>query len=341
MTTKKMVSVIIVNYNGEKFIKNCLNSVLRTKYPAFEVIVVDNNSTDGSLKILEGFKGNSRVKIISLHRNLHFAGGNNLGIQYAKGEYLVFLNNDTVVDPNWLMKLVKIFSFARDEYDEDVSAVQCLLLRMKDGGIDSIGGTIDYCGRPWPIQYLWKQNERIKKERRIFYGCGAALAIRSDVLENIGAFDPDLPADEIDLCWRINLSGGRIIVAPKAIVYHFRAGAFGRKLNKQRIFLCEVASLTTILKNCEILTTLKAIPYLICFSLMAAGYDIFIRHRIDILISRLKARWHILKNLKSLLIKRYFVQKRVRKLPDAELRKLMIKPNPVYYIKGPSKVRKD
>jgi len=336
MTTKKMVSVIIVNYNGEKFIKNCLNSVLRTKYPAFEVIVVDNNSTDGSLKILEGFKGNSRVKIISLHRNLHFAGGNNIGIQYAKGEYLVFLNNDTIADPNWLMELVRIF-----EYDEDASAVQCLLLRMKDGGIDSIGGTIDYCGRPMPIRSLWVQNEDVRKERRLFYGCGAALAIRRNVLERVGVFDSDLPADEVDLCWRINLSGARILVAPKAIVYHFRAGAFGRKLNVKRIFLCEVASAVTILKNCEIPTIIKTIPYLTCFFIMAAGYDLLIRRRIDILISRLKARWHILKNLKSLLIKRYFVQKHIRKLPDAELRKLMIKPNPVYYIKKPPEVRRD
>ncbi|MCG2691742.1 glycosyltransferase family 2 protein [Microgenomates group bacterium] len=96
------VSIIIVNYNGKSYLTDCLASVLKSDFKDFEVIVVDNASTDGSVKGL-----NRRIRLIKSKTNLFFTGGCNLGAKKAKGEWLVFLNPDTVVEPNWLGELVK------------------------------------------------------------------------------------------------------------------------------------------------------------------------------------------------------------------------------------------
>jgi GT2 family glycosyltransferase len=320
-------SIVIVNFNGARFIKDCLDSVLNTNYPNFEVIVVDNNSTDESIIVLERFKDNPRLKTVFLDRNLHFAGGNNVGINCSRGKYLVFLNPDTTVSPSWLIELNKSF-----DLDENISAVQCLLLRSDGEEIDTIGGTIDYCARPVSIVRLWTLNKEAKKELRLFYGCGAALAIRRDVLKKIGFFDSDLKTDEIDICWRINLNGGHIVLGTRAIVYHSRSGAFGNSLSKERIFFGDVAALSSILKNYELRTIITVFPYLVSFAIVAVANDLLVRHRLDIIPFRLKAYVYVLRNLREIFKKRSQVQKYVRSVPDAEICKLMIRPNFSYYL---------
>ncbi|KON31407.1 hypothetical protein AC478_02855 [miscellaneous Crenarchaeota group-1 archaeon SG8-32-3] len=326
LTTYPLISVIIVNFNGERFIEDCLASVLKTNYPNFEIVVVDNNSKDKSTKILKGFSVNPRVKIVSLNQNLHFAGGNNVGINCSKGKYLVFLNNDTIVSPNWLVELRRSFDLS-----DDIYAVQCLLLKPNGKGIDSIGGTIDYCGKPIPVNYLWSQNETSAREHRLFYGCGAALAVRKTVLNDVGFFDPDLPTDEIDFCWRINLSGGKIIVAPRAVVYHFRSGAFGRKIDKKRVFFGDIGATSAILQNFELWNIFAALPYVVAIFVTAVGYDLFVRRRLDLTVFRLKACIHVLKNLRKIFRKRSNAQRYIRRVSDSELRKLMVRPNISYY----------
>ena len=323
----ELVSIVIVNFNGEHFIKDCLDSVLNTTYPNFEIIVVDNNSTDKSVRILDGFRDNPKVKVILLTQNLHFAGGNNVGANYSKGKYIVFLNNDTVVDSNWLNELTTSF-----QVNENISAVQCLLLRSDGKTIDTIGGTIDYCAKLVPATYLWARNEATAKELRLFFGCGAALGVRRNVLGKIGFFDQDLPTDEVDISWRINLSGGHIVLAPKAVVYHFRGGTFGQMLSKQRVFFAETAAVSAILKNYDFLNIVRVLPYYVFFFIMAIGDDVLIRHRSDVTLFRLKAYVHVLRNLRKIFQKRAQVQKYVRRTSDAELRKLMLPPNILYFL---------
>jgi GT2 family glycosyltransferase len=316
-----------VNFNGERFIKNCLDSLLKTNYPNFEIIVVDNNSTDKSAEILNEFRVDPRMKTVFLSQNLHFAGGNNVGFRHSRGEYVVFLNFDTTVDPNWLSELHRSF-----QLNENVSAVQCLLLRLDGKTINNVGGTIDYCAKLVPATYLWARNKEAANELRLFFGCGAALGVRRRVLENIGVFDPDLPTDEVDLCWRINLSGGHIVLAPKAIVYHFCGGAFGQRLSKQRIFFAETAATSAILKNYEFHNVVHVLPYYVFFFILAVGVDVFVRHRLDVTFFRLKAYSQVLRNLRMIFQKRAQVQTYVRRVSDVELRKLMVRPNLLYFL---------
>jgi GT2 family glycosyltransferase len=267
------------------------------------------------------------MKTVFLSQNLHFAGGNNVGFRHSRGEYVVFLNFDTTVDPNWLSELHRSF-----QLNENVSAVQCLLLRLDGKTINNVGGTIDYCAKLVPATYLWARNKEAANELRLFFGCGAALGVRRRVLENIGVFDPDLPTDEVDLCWRINLSGGHIVLAPKAIVYHFCGGAFGQRLSKQRIFFAETAATSAILKNYEFHNVVHVLPYYVFFFILAVGVDVFVRHRLDVTFFRLKAYSQVLRNLRMIFQKRAQVQTYVRRVSDVELRKLMVRPNLLYFL---------
>ena len=102
-----LVSVIIVNFNGEGYLNNCLSSVLSISYPKFEVVLVDNGSTDQSIEAAKTAFGNDkRLKIVKSHQNMGFSAGNNLGFAHTKGQYIVFLNSDTTVDKQWLDFLV-------------------------------------------------------------------------------------------------------------------------------------------------------------------------------------------------------------------------------------------
>ncbi len=120
---KPLVSVIILNYNGIDVVNRCLRSVLLTNYPCFEVILVDNASTDGSLQyIIDKFGRNERLKIVRSSVNRGFAGGNNLGLNYASGSYITLLNNDTEVQSDWLTEAIAVA-----EHDKRVGVVQSKL----------------------------------------------------------------------------------------------------------------------------------------------------------------------------------------------------------------------
>jgi GT2 family glycosyltransferase len=322
-----VISVVIVNYNGKEYIQKCLNSILASNYRSFEIIIVDNDSTDGSKSILKKYEGLPMVKVLYLSRNLHYAGGNVVGLHFAKGKYILFLNNDTIVDSNCLGEIVRTF-----EKDKKIWAVQPLLLNFNGKDINSIGGTIDYIGVLLPVFYLWTQNSVAREEKRLFWGSGAALCIRRDVLNKIGSFDPEVPTDEVDLCWRINLAGGKVVLAPKAMVYHYGSGAFGKGIKKERVFFAEISRLNYLLKNYDVKYILLSFPYMVSYFLMSVGWDIIHYRRGDILLYRLAGYFYVLKELRKILQKRLYNQS-LRKISDSELRKLMIKPNPSYYLR--------
>ncbi len=318
-----MFSIIVPNYNGEKFLEKCLSSILSTIHSDFELIVIDNNSSDSSMKILDHFARDKRVKIVTLDDNIGYGPANNIGIKHSKGEFLVFINNDTSVDPFWLSEIYNSFSS-----DKSVAAVQCMLLNMISPGVYSLGGSLDYSGRLVPIECVWDTSPCLKEQNRLFWGSGAALSIRRSVLEKIGGFDPELPNDEVDICWRINLNGGKILLAPNAVVYHYGSGSFGTKLSVKRIYLSERSMLTSSFRNFDLKSFSMAFVYLLSFLPMAFALDILFRRRADIVLGRAKAYFEVLINLRKINSQRNYVQTNIRNVKDSELRKLMLKPNP-------------
>jgi len=202
------ISVIIVNYNGKKLLENCLESLFKTDYNNFEVILVDNNSTDGSMEFVT--KNYPKIIVIKLDSNKGFAEPNNIGAKIAKGEYLLFLNNDTVTTTNFISEMVKVL-----EKDEKIAICQSLLLKP-DGNIDSSGDFIDKMG------IVYNSKTKTDEIKEISSARGASMLIRKKIFDKLGGFDEKFffSFEDVDLGWRSWILGYKVVIVPNSIVYH-------------------------------------------------------------------------------------------------------------------------
>ncbi len=202
------VSIIIVNYNGKELLQKCLDSLLKVNYDNFEIILVDNNSTDGSVEFIT--KNYPSLIIIKLDSNKGFAEPNNVAAKISKGKYLLFLNNDTVVTPNFISEMVKVM-----ETDKKIAVCQSLLLKP-DGSVDSSGDFIDHLG------VVYNSKTKIDEIREVSSARGASMLVRSDIFEKLDGFDQKffITFEDVDLCWRSWILGYRVLIIPTSIVYH-------------------------------------------------------------------------------------------------------------------------
>jgi GT2 family glycosyltransferase len=330
------VSIIILNYNGSKFIEGCLSSVLKTDYPNFEVILVDNASKDGSLEIARRLFGKDpRLKIVRNDENLGFAEGNNVGARHARGDILVFLNEDTEVDPNWLKELVKVLIS-----DTKVGAAQCkILMAHEKHKIESVGHYLDYCGiESWASAKVFKETDlgQYDRIREIFYAKGAAMGVKRHVFFEAGGFDPAyfIDHEEIDLCWRIRLLGYKILFVPNSIVYHYGGAFVGRREeNLQILFHLRKNHIMSLMKNYELKNLAKYLPMYLAF-LFLHGVYLALRGKLYVPLTYLKSLLWILKNFKYIYSQRLRVQLLVRVVPDSVIMKCMTKPRvPWHFLK--------
>ena len=202
------VSIIIVNYNGKELLQKCLDSLLKVNYDNFEIILVDNNSTDGTVEFIT--KNYPSLIIIKLDSNKGFAEPNNVAAKISKGKYLLFLNNDTVVTPNFISEMVKVM-----ETDKKIAVCQSLLLKP-DGSIDSSGDFIDHLG------VVYNSKTKIDEIREVSSARGASMLVRSDIFDKLDGFDQKffVTFEDVDLCWRSWILGYRVLIIPTSIVYH-------------------------------------------------------------------------------------------------------------------------
>lgn len=210
-----MVSILILNYNGKEYLKDCLTSVLSQTFSDFEVILFDNCSTDGSVEHVKENFSDSRIKIISSKTNLGFAGGNNAALKYAKGDMIVLLNNDTVVDKDWLGELVMCLNES-----ENAGMVQSLVITE---GIPKKyydkNGTINLFGHN--IMEVFDINENGIGE--IFQVNGCSLIIKRELLNKLGGLFPDeyfAYAEDTYLSFKVKFAGYNIYHNAKSIVQH-------------------------------------------------------------------------------------------------------------------------
>jgi len=233
------VSVIIVNYNGRKFIGECLDSVLESDYPNFEIIVVDNGSNDGSKEQLKKFQianykkqTNYKIRIIFNNRNLYFTGGSNLGAKMARGEKLIFLNSDAVVDRKFIKELV---SFAGSQ--EKYLVQPKILFYSQKNTIDNAGGRYTFFGFGYGIGRGEIDCGQYDKDRRVDYVNGTCFMIDKNFFWKLGGFDERFRYfyEDVDLSLRAKRAGGQCWYQPKSVVYHkgglsFKSGVSGHKI---------------------------------------------------------------------------------------------------------------
>lgn len=225
-----MISIIIPNYNGEHFLPGCLDSIYSQDFTDFEVIFVDNCSTDQSVLLVR--QRYPRVKVIENNYNRGFAGGGNDGVSYSSGDYLLFLNTDTILSPDFLS--VIIFS-ARSKPEYGMYAPKIL---FPDGVLQAAGCYASLSGSSWE-RGKDTDNGLLNYPGEVFGPYGAAAFFSREVIEMTGGFDEDffLYVEETDLAFRARLLGYRCWYEPKAVVFHYHGGTTGKSSDMALYYL--------------------------------------------------------------------------------------------------------
>lgn len=238
------VFIVMLNYNGRDVIKKCLTSIFKIDYPNFEVIVVDNNSTDGSFEIAKGTF--SKAIFIKNEENLGFSAGNNIGIKFAierMAEYVLVLNNDTEVEKDFLEKLVE-----EGEKDPKTGILSPIIFNGKTKEIWFSGGKIKWLK-------MKTQHEKDTKEKDVYktgYITGCAMLIKSNVFKKIGLFDEDffLYYEDADFCLRAKKARIKNKIVSSSWVYHFENS---EEENKNKVYWLVFSGLLFFRRNTSLL----------------------------------------------------------------------------------------
>lgn len=305
------VSVIMVNYDGCKWLKSFMSQLMQTSYSHFEVIVVDNGSHDGSVQYLQdNFK---QVKTICLSENKGYAHGINVGAREAAGNILAFLNNDIEVTPQWLSEAVTKLRSA-----DDIGAVQCksMFYDAKDI-IDCVGLSIDRFNVANIIGRNEKDNGQYDNLPEIGAFSGGAMLIRKELFKQIGGFDETyfMYFEDVDLSWRLRLSGNKIVPASNSLVYHVGSASSGivsptRVWNPSPFFAFEMTKnyLYCWFKNSKPKTVICYFP-IICCVVISMCLLAIIRRKPKIFAAHIMAAIWIIRNAKTIYKKGTEIQK--------------------------------
>jgi len=227
-----LVSIIILNYNAGNLLLNCVDSVFKSTYPNFEVLVVDNLSTDNShIRCKEKFE---KIQLIENKENLGYCEGNNVGIRNANGEFIIILNPDTVVEPNWLNHLM----FAYNKFGEGLYQPKFFSLNEKLV-LQSTGNMLHIFGFGFAKDKGKTDDEKTELVEKINYASGTCLFTSKIVLDKIGLLDPFLFLyhDDLDLGWRAAHVGINSFYVPKSIIYH--AESYSIKWSSKKFYWLE------------------------------------------------------------------------------------------------------
>ena len=236
-----LISVVIVNWNRRALLESCLRSLLRDQGAAFEIIVVDNGSTDGSSELVRTYMGGPlAVRIIENPDNRGFCEANNQGIAEARGEFIALLNNDAEVEPFWLAQLLAAFT------EPDIGMAASKILVWREPGtagppmIDKVGHLIYPDGQNRGRGSGELDLGQYDAVEETLWPDGCACMYRKSMLDEIGGFDEDLFAygDDADLGLRARIAGWRALYMPQAVVWHHRGSSMGKQ-NPKRITLIE------------------------------------------------------------------------------------------------------
>lgn len=350
------VSIIVLNYYGGNIVKECVESILDTDYPNFELIFVDNGSKDGSLEaIKKEFGYNSRIKIIANNQNVGVTRGYNEGIVNADGKYIAIMNYDVKVKKDWLRPLVNIM-----ENDKSIGGVQPKCLSWDEPRrIDHCGIVMDILGFTYDRgRYLHGIREIDKgqygKIEEIF-GAGCVTSIwRKEVLLEVKGFDPYFffGYEDADLSWRIRLRGYKILFVPLSIVYHKRSTGSGVGSKLYGILLWQIwyrynfckNHLTMLIKNLNISSLLLVLFFVSLIYIMGMILSPFIywKNKKNLLYSAYSLTLMravpkafitvIFKNIRYIIKQRYVIQKS-RKISDKQILKHVRKKSALTFLK--------
>ena len=303
-----LVSIIILNYNAGELLTKCVESIIESNYENIEIIIVDNFSKDNSHKeCKEKFK---QISLIENNANVGYCEGNNIGIRKAKGEFIVILNPDTIVNKNWLNELSTAYKKNGD------GIYQPKFLTTDDHSIlMSTGNMIQLFGFGFSRNKGEKDQKQFEEIKKIGYASGTCLFTTMKIMKKLNMFDSFLFAyhDDLDLCWRAALHRIPSYYVPKSLVYHPPEG-FSFKWSNFKYFLLERNRIYCILTHYSRSTYYKMIPTLILVDFAVTLF--YIKRRM--LGSKIRANLDILKNWNKIRQKYNEIQE-IRIVSDKEM----------------------
>lgn len=312
----KRIAVLVLNFNGAHFLPDCFRSLQEITEPAFETYLIDNASSDSSIEWTKSHY--PQVSIVENDINLGFSEAYDRIIRMLDHEYVVLLNNDTVVEKEWLRALYEVA-----EGDPSIGACGSKILMEWDRSIvDHGGGLLTIVGSGLDLN-KWQQDRPGPDEtQEVGFACGCSMLLRRRIYLEVGGFDPDyfMYHEDVDLCWRMRLFGYSVVYVPKSIVYHSLGGGKVRSIeNPMKVYHGQANRLANILKNLGPVE----LPWAL---LISAGYDavrtirFIVIRRFDLLKMLVKGYTRVLCSLKSILSKRRYIQSH-RKVWDRDLKK--------------------
>ena len=325
--TPVLVSVIILNYNGRRYLHRLFSSLNDQTLPAFEIVFVDNASSDGSVylvkELCKTLRNGLSIKIIEEDTNFGYCQGNNLGASVVKDgtKYLVFLNNDTYVDANWLQNLVQ-----SAELDNKVGFVGSRIDDVYGSSFSTIALNCDVFGQTERIALSIDGANDKRLNLRFFYCSGASLLVPKKVFWEVGGFDEALFMyhDEIDLCWRIRLSGYNPIIEPSSICYHATSSERGLNLPVWKYYHGIVKNrLRVLLKNYNVNSLLKYFPQTMALIIFRGVLSCLVNRNVYYLSALVKGFLWNIKNLRGTFLKRLEIQQ-LRKVTDENILAFML-----------------
>ncbi len=257
--TANLVSIVIPNWNGRKFLVTCLDSLLTQTYKDIEIIIVDNGSTDGSLEFLAA--NYPQVRVIPLKENTGFSFAVNRGIEASTGNFVALVNNDTKADEHWL----ELMMLALTNHTEAGSAA-CKMLSLDNPKIiDGAGDGLRRGGLPGRIGHGQLDVGQFDNERYVLGACGGAVLYRKAMLDYIGLFDEDFFAylEDVDIALRGQSAGYKCIYTPKAIMYHLGCGSTGSGYSKLVVRLSCCNNINVLVKNIPLSLLFEFLPQIV------------------------------------------------------------------------------
>lgn len=301
MMSSEFISVIIVAWNSKKYLPTCLDALSAQTYRDFEIIIVDNGSTDQSCLHLQEKYSDLQLKVIENNENLGFALANNLGVQEAKGNWIVLLNADAFPSYDWLEQF---FEVARKNIDYTFFASRQIQYN-NPSLLDGTGDEYHVSGLAWRRSFNYEEKKYGLQQEEVFGACAAAAMYRREDFLKVGGFDEGYFSyfEDVDLSFRLRLVGGRCLYVPDAVVYHIGSASTG-KLSDFVVYYGHRNLVWTYIKNMPALLFWLFLPlhlmmnlfFLISFIFKGKGKAI------------VKAKWDALRGTLIVLRKRKEIQ---------------------------------
>jgi GT2 family glycosyltransferase len=319
-----LLSILVLNFNGKDLLPSCLNSILSQNYDDYELIVADNNSSDGSKEYI---KENFPTAILAENsENFGFATGNNRALQHAKGEWIFFLNNDAFLEKNCLNILDE---HIKNRKPEQLVFAPLMLKSDSPDYVDSAGDILYPWGYAYKYENVLASEQNFSEDREIAAACCGAAVFNKDLLMRLHGFDEDffLYYEDIDLSLRARHLGAKIYLVPQAKVFHKGSATVGKRTSS-RLYYIERNRFWTKLKNFPLITLIKYAPHSFACSL----FSLMLWTCRGFFFAWVKSRFAMLKGMPKMLKKRrkIFAESKIN---SAEFERWLLKTSPPINVK--------